>query len=328
MKISFIDLCGFGLGPAIGLKELGYDVHYFGGESFEKSRNLLSKYKDELIVSVFGKESPPDPKADLLVVCDSFSDFKWALEEKIQLDAPWDPNNPFVRTINPLVYEKRLDKILSLCNSANAVCVIDGSDKIEPRENAFFSLNNALLLAREVPKGDANSKWIPFPYIYNFLILLLERTRERSSWFIPFEKRRYVWDWVFCGTINHPRYNNRRKILVEEVKRKWPRARFHILKEGSPFTNVLEVIQASLWGLDLPGGGELCFRLHEYLALGVPIFRPWPWSRVVVPEVEGITSPTIDLKNRPSGISILKVYEDYYVPKKAGEKLISLKFNL
>ncbi len=327
MKVSVIDLSGFALGLSIGLKELGHQVDYYPGEDPGKRKNLLDELKLELVRAVFGTRTTVDPGSDLVIICDSFTDFKWALEKGIQMDAPYDPADPFVPSINPLVYRERLKRLLELGERAGTLAVIDGSDKVYPREEAFLDLGNARLFAREVPIESAGGRWIPFPYIYNFVILLLERTRQREQWFIPFERRRYKWDWVFCGTVGHARYQGKRVRLLEEVKARWPGARFHVPREGTPFVEILEILQSSLWGLDLPGGGELCFRMHEYLSLGIPILRPWPWTRMTIPEMAEITGPD-PFGPRPPGGRILKIYEECFAPKAAAERLLSVVFNL
>ncbi|MEO6595262.1 MAG: hypothetical protein ABIP94_10965 [Planctomycetota bacterium] len=149
--------------------------------------------------------------------------------------------------------------------------MIDMSDKGAPREIGFEALPNATLFARECAVGDAGP-WRPFPFLYNHVLLWLEHLRPAYEWFVPANQRRFVSDWAFCGTIEHPRYGDRRRLALVQAVQRWSQLRGAIATQ-IPFVDVLRMLQATQFGLDLPGAGELCFRLHESLALGTPVLR-------------------------------------------------------
>jgi len=323
VRIGVLDLNGFALGPAIGLRDLGHVVDYVPAEpAAEGSRT--DELKRELLLGVFGRERGTlDPGADLLVLSDSFADQLWALEQGIQLQAPLDPARPLAESINPLAHDLRLPLFRELAGRARRLAVLDGSDRPAPRSVQVERLAGAALLAREVPLAEAERAWRPYPFLYNMLMLVVERCRPREHWFLPFERRRYLWDWFFGGTIDHPRYGGKRAAWIEELRRAWPAARGRLVQDGSGFKGILAQAQASLWGLDLPGNGELCFRLHEYLALGIPFLRPLPWGIVVAPEVASVCRPEPDPRGRPSGGSVLAVYEQAYCPRAAAQALLA-----
>lgn len=312
-----LDHTGVGLGAGIGLVELGHTVRYAGPQPAPMAAGgELASQRRQLIGRYFGAEAEPDGRADLLVIAGSFADQLLALQQRRHLGQPFDPDALRRATWNPLVYPHRLRWWLELVSTAPAVAVIDGSDAQAPREAGFESLPHATLLAREVD-ASAPSAWRPWPFLYNPVLLWLECLQPEPSWLLP-AQRHAQRDWVFCGTLQHPRYGGRRARLLAEVQRRWPRG---IAASSVSFLDVLQLLQQSRCGLDLPGAGELCFRLHECLALGVPVLRPWPFAIALPPGLDGAFAR--EPAAAPSFDEVRAIYRERYAPRAAAEALLA-----
>jgi hypothetical protein len=323
VRISLLDHSGCGLGLAIGLVQLGHRVRYIGqepwpgdthGEIDEMQRQLLARFCG-------GGAAAPDPADDLLVIMSSFADELQALHagrytgERVALDAP------LRRSLNPLVYPVRLQQWFELAMAARQVVAIDCSDTRLLRETGFEQLRHCTTLAREVGCAEATA-WRPLPFLYNPVLLWLEMLRPEREWLLPAAERRAQWDWAFCGTLQHARYGDRRARLVAELQQRWPALR-GVVSTTAPFASVLKVLHSVRCGLDLPGEGELCFRLHEYLALGVPVLRPWPFGIAMPAGVERaiVTDPAalgeLDLQ------AVRAIYQQSYAPRVAAETMLA-----
>ncbi|HLQ38717.1 MAG TPA: hypothetical protein VK348_12990 [Planctomycetota bacterium] len=323
MRIAFLDHSGCGLGLAIGLVELGHHVAYTGPQRWAGDpHGDVERMIRELLDRYCGGNTPRvDTDADLLVILDGFADLLDSLHAGRQVVCRIDLAAPLRATLNPLIYPERLRLWLQLASAARSVVAIDCSDLRGPCEPAFERLPHCALLAREVGR-DETGPWRPFPFLYNPVLLWLEHLRPQREWLVPGSSRRATWDWAFCGTVDHPRYRGRRQALLQEVGRRWPGLR-GCVPTTVPFAEVLRVLQSSRCGLDLPGAGELCFRLHECLALGVPVLRPWPFSIALPPGVEAAivrdpaASPALDLE------AVRAVHLQHYAPRVAAAALLA-----
>ena len=74
---------------------------------------------------------------------------------------------------------------------------------------------------------------------------------------------------------------------------------------------------------DLPGAGELCFRMHECLALGVPVLQPEPFTIAVPPGLEQVVSDEPELLERLDPEAVRAVYLDCCSPRAAAQMLLA-----
>ncbi len=324
VRIGMLDPAGTGLAVALGLVELGHTVAYVPAEPTPGGEpGAAGHYARELIERCLGGPAGGSAldRADLLVLWDGFADSLRSLQQGHFCETPFDPAHPFRATINPLAYPLRLERYLRLAGRGQPTVIVDCSDRQGPREPAFEACG-ATLLAREVSVGDPGP-WRPFPFLYHPLLLWLEWTQPRARWFLPQAERRKPWSWVFCGTIDHPRYGGRRIALLNEVVRRWPGVPYVIPPPGSPVGDVLRILQSTGSGLDLPGAGEICYRLHECLALDVPLFRPWDFT-VQVPAAlaAACVRDPADLAAVAAGAA-RALYEEHLSPRVAAAALLA-----
>lgn len=282
-----LDPAGTGLGVALGLVELGHRVEYTPAEDWpDATGDWVAPMTAELVRRCLGGPVPAGPRAaDLLVLWDGFADGLEALARRLHLHAPYDPARPLRRSINPLAYPGRLACHLAAMQAADRVVVVDCSDSSGPREIAFERRADAVLLAREVPVVEAGGPWRPFPFLYHPVLLWLEWLQPRQGWLLPAARRTHRYDWVFCGSVHHPRYGDRRQRLLAEVAARWPGRSGLVPPPTTPFDQVLALLQSAGSCLDLPGAGEICYRMHEALCLDVPLLRPWHFTVAVDPVV-------------------------------------------
>ena len=270
MCIEVVDPGGHGIGVAIGLRELGHEVHYVAAHAFREDDSLMGQMRVELVDRMFGGGDSEASEPDLLVLVDVFADHLRCLERR---EAPVgkDVTHPLQADGGVMVYPLRLGHFIARAQAAGRVAVIDMSDSCEQREVVFDAMPNVQLFAREV-HGSGDGRWQALPFLYNFTMLWLEYTRPKEQWLVA-ENRPQQWDWAFCGTIDHERYGRRRELAIALLAKRWPELRGVVMGQLS-FQQVLVVLQSVRAGLDLPGVGELCFRMHECLALGTPVLRP------------------------------------------------------
>jgi hypothetical protein len=304
VRILVLDPSGCGLGLAIGLVELGHAVRHAGPRAWaETDVPEPVRCCRELAARFFGAQGGPltAGSIDLLVVVDVFAD----------LLAEVDPSK-VVR------HARRIQAQIDAAARAPRVVVFDASDCQKPRAAAFEQLPHAVLLAREVARGEAG-RWQPFPFLYNNVMLWLEHLRPPREWWVPEKTRQRQWDWAFCGTLDHPRYGERRRRALAAVAQRWPELRSAVRTEAS-FVEVMEVLQGSRTGLDLPGAGELCFRLHECLALGVPVLQPQ------APAIEFTPGLAPVLLSEPADLTadeVREIHLQHYAPSTAAARLLA-----
>lgn len=275
MRIEVVDPGGGGLGLAIGLAQLGHEVVHRGPTSWATaSPESWARCSRELQRRFLRTPTREDPEPDLLVLVDVFADLWWSLARAEAVLPVEDGTDPLRDDAGPLVYPARLEWYCERARAAGAVAVVDMSDRGEEREVAFEAVEHAVLFARECPAA-GDGPWRPFPFLFNQALLWLELLRPRREWWIEPAARRYEHDWVFCGSVDHPRYGGRRREALAALQSRWPERR-GLVQSTAPFVDVLRLLQSARFGIDLPGAGELCFRLHECLALGTPVVRPLP----------------------------------------------------
>ncbi|MCC6670442.1 MAG: hypothetical protein IT458_05230 [Planctomycetes bacterium] len=322
--VSILDLNGFLLGVALGLRELGHRVAYHSGDEGLAADHTVTRMRRDLVAQRLGPQpGGPDPDADLLVVCDAFADQLRAAAAGLHDAAPFDPAHPLRPSLNPCVRGARAAVLGELLARARgAAVVVDGSDACAPRPAAFDAIPGLVRLAREVEADAAPGGWLPFPFLYHPVVLWMEYLRPRSEWFVPLPVRLRRWEWVFCGTLSHPRYGGRRAAAVRAMEQRFPRARGLVMPEGCTYDRVLAALQSTGSGLDLPGAGELCFRLHEYLALAVPIVRLEPFSHVVPEGLQRLLRATPEPELLPTPEDVLATYAGSYAPRFAARVLL------
>lgn len=323
MRISLLDHSSLGLGLAIGLTQLGHQVRYVGPEPWPEDTPGEAELQRRQLLAHFlgGGAAAVDPGDDLLVIHASFADQLLTLHHGRYTRERADLGRPLRQTLNPLVYPARLRLWLQLAAAAPSLVAIDGSDARSPRETAFEQLPRCTLLARETGL-DAGSPWQPWPFLYNPVLLWLELLRPEREWLAPKATRRPQWDWAFCGTVQHARYGDRRERLLAELQTRWPSLRGTV-STTAPFVEVLQLLQSVRSGVDMPGEGELCFRLHEYLALGVPVLRPWPFG-ITLPA--GVGEAIVQDPASIDGLDcdqVRSIYQQCYAPRIAAEAMLA-----
>jgi len=270
VRVEVVDPSGHGLGLAIGLLELGHQVRYVPARDAGGEPGQMERMRRELVAQMFAGGDPFDGDAELLVLVDVFADYLHCLDEGVGVLGTAEVRDPLQADAGILVYPKRLQWFCERAQREGQVAVVDMSDHRHPRELAFEAMPGVTRFAREQVAADGG-RWQPFPFLFNTAMLWLEYTRPKQQWWI--DVRPAAWDWAFCGTVDHERYGGERRAQLERLAARWPQLRGLVIGQQS-FQDVLGALQSVRFGLDLPGVGELCFRLHECLALGVPVWRP------------------------------------------------------
>ncbi|HEX5051831.1 MAG TPA: hypothetical protein VFZ65_08675 [Planctomycetota bacterium] len=321
--VHLLDPTGCGLGLAVGLVGHGHAVRYRGPREWNCEAGETHRMCGELARRFTGEPACESElgDCDLLVIVDVFADMLDALAHRLNAHAPMRPGDPLQSTSNPLVYPGRLRFWLEVAQRAPRVAVVDMSDAGGPHEVASELLPQAALFARECAR-DARGPWRPFPFLYNNVLLWLEHLRPETEWWVPGGQRRFVSDWAFCGTIDHVRYGDRRRRALARAVQRWPRLR-GALATQIPFVDVLRVLQATKFGLDLPGAGELCFRVHESLALGTPVLRPEPGSVALAEGLERVVVADPYAWEGNDAQAVRSIYARSYGPGAAAAVLLA-----
>ncbi|MFO1077275.1 MAG: hypothetical protein U1E73_06060 [Planctomycetota bacterium] len=150
----------------------------------------------------------------------------------------------------------------------------------------------------------------------------MQRLRPRHDWWIPPARRRAVLDWTFCGTVDHPRYGGRRAAAIAAIRERWPFLRGDVCERAS-FADVVGRLQAARACLDLPGAGELCFRVHEALTLGVPLWRPEPFGVHTAPGLEAVIGGDPRALGELDPHAVSAIAESCYSPRAAATALLA-----
>lgn len=329
--MEVVDPAGAGLGVAVGLCELGHEVRYRGAwrsaARRARPRGEAERLRDELVAHVFGAEAQPvgpgsgsdlGDGVDLLVLVDVFADWLAVLERGYEDRAGEPLEHALQDDAGVAVYPERLRLYLEAAARAPRTVVVDLSDRDGPRETAFEGLPDATLLARE---GAGDGPWRPFPYLFHSTVLWLEYLQPTAAWLLA-ERPAPVADWAFCGTLEHVRYGGRRREALRAIAARWPGLRGRVVHDA-PFRDVLATLQCVRFGLDLPGAGEVCFRVHECLALGTPVWQPLA-TRVAWPD--GLAPVRFRDPERPPALDaadVRTIYREHYSPRAAASRLLA-----
>ncbi len=321
MRVEVVDPGGGGLALAIGLAQLGHDVVHRGPTSWATAgAGSLSRFSFDLQRRFLRPASAPCGTPDLLVLIDGFGDYLRALRDRVDL-RPCAAGDPLRDGAGTLIYPDRLRWFCERATAARDVAIVDVSDDGGEREVAFEALAHAVLFARECAAA-GDGPWRPWPFLHNHTLLWLELLRARDEWWTEPGARRVEHDWAFCGTVDHPRYRGRRRDALAELQRRWP-ARRGVVLTAAPFVDVLRTLQSVRFGVDLPGDGELCFRLHECLALGTPVVRPLP-ARIAVPRgLDGVLARDPELLQPWPADTVRAVYDASYSPRAAAATFLA-----
>lgn len=323
VRIGVFDPTGHGLGTAIGLAELGHAVAYAAPPAWSAPHaSEASRLAAELARHCLGPATVPDPAAcDLVVAVDTFADHLAAIDRCDAARRGTGPAPTAWEIEAVLVYPERLGRWCELSARSAHLAVIDASDLRRPRETGFEFLAGVTLLAREVGPGDGLA-WRPFPFLWNTVLLWLEHLRPESEWRVPAAARPRHHDWAFCGTVEHARYGEARRQGLAAARARWPQLR-GVVRSDLAFRDVLALLQAGRFGLDLPGAGELCFRQHECLALGVPLLQVAPFTIATAP---GVQAAVADDPAALAGLDVAAVraiYRDCASPRAAATALLA-----
>lgn len=308
MRIDIWDPSGCGLGLGLGLRHLGHRV-VFAGPQFWWDNGADRLLRDLHAFAFEPARTGHDPgDSDLLIIVEVFADRRSVLG-----------NDPPPAALAE--YQARIRGWLDFAARARRVVILDVSDRRTGREPAFESIPGATLLARECDLQE-RGPWRAFPFLYNNLLLFAETMAKGGSWFVPLAERRPRWDWVFAGTVEHPRYGDRRLRALAHLQMQWPELTGQLVHRV-PFVDVLRDLQAARVGVDLPGAGELCFRLHEYLALGIPIYRPEPFPVRIASGLGAVVRTDPVAAMAIGAEQVQDVYRRYYAPRAAAEWLLA-----
>lgn len=309
-RIAVLDFPGTLLGPAAALAAQGHEVRYFTpGPHPGYVQALLDRW-------LAGGDAQPCFDADLVVYVESFSDGWWALQHGAQTDAPVHRDDPLRASIHPLQLDLRLDALGEALGHANALVSIDMSDLSEPLHPGFLASPGPKLKRECLPAQHALGIE-PFPFLYNPVLLALERVWGLSS--IPPADPALACDGWFCGTIDHPRYAGQRRRDLALIQARHPGARFAVHDGGVPTLENLRRTQRARAVLHPRGRGELCLRTHEALFFGLPLLvaqapriaLPAGHERIFVESLQGL----------PSRGVVLDFYTRRYRPEAAAELL-------
>lgn len=328
MRIEVVDPSGTGLGLAIGLVELGHAVAYRGAAPGPSGRAAPDRMRRALIGRYFGggvRGAAPatgGEQCELLVLVDVFADLLQELHRGHRSGSASAIVDPLQTDAGCIVYPERLAYFAERALGAPRVAVVDMSDATAPREPLFEGMPHARLFARGARAG-RDGPWQPLPFLYNDVVLWLERDPAALGLLGGARGgRATAWDWAFCGTLDHPRYGQRRHRALAAVRERWPELR-GVVQSGRPFVEVLALLASARLGLDLPGAGDLCFRLHECLALGVPVWRPVATRTELPNGLAGVVVADPARAPADDPDAVRAAYRAHYAPRAAADWLLA-----
>ncbi|MEZ6038562.1 MAG: hypothetical protein R3F29_13860 [Planctomycetota bacterium] len=322
MRIEVVDPFEHGLGLALGLVELGHQVRYVDGGA-RSMPGEVARMRRELVERVLGgRHDDARGDAELTIVVGVFADQLASLQHArrhggVAASQLCDLGE-LIEHGGPRSYPVQLQRAAELLERCGAACVVDMSDAVGPREALFEALPGVQLFARE-RAVDEDSPWQPFPFLFNSVVLWLERMTATADWLQSQRQRR--WDWVFCGTVGSARYGARRSAAIARIAQQHPQLAGAVFGDIG-FAQVLAVLQSARFGLDLPGVGDLCFRLHECLAVGTPLWRPFA-GRVQLPDgIAQLVFAQPDEAPDCSAEAVRAIAAEYYSPMAAARWLL------
>jgi hypothetical protein len=255
--------------------------------------------------------------APLVIIAASFADETWCRELGIQGEAPVRPEDPLFASINPKQAEFRNRLLEKKLHKIRRLVLVDMSD--EGSLDPWFCAHGDNHFKRELPLWEEQAGVEAFPYLYHPQLLRAEFAGQLD----PIRVSPHVFGRLegafFGGTLGHWRYGGRRLRILERLRRKYPSIPIQIAQSGLSVLETWKTMQRSQAGLYLPGKGELCFRLHELAALGVPCWAPFEpsiqlpkaWQEVLQPDPGVLALPT----------QMLSFYLRHYHPTKAADAL-------
>lgn len=316
MNIGILDFGGNFVGPALGFLAQGHRVSYFCSRAGGRNR------EDSLLGRLGWEVETPDFNADLVIVAGSFADEAWAYELGIQREAPIAPQDPLFFSINPLQRHVR-DRWLEgrLREIQQRLVMVDMSDCGEVLD-PFFAEHGSWRFKRELPLyGFGRSTQLhAFPFLYHPALLSVEWTVGLEQVELPLQSRQTRDEIFFAGTLDHWRYFGRRKALVDRFRRRNPQQTLRLQEGGMTCGEIWNELQLAKASLYLPGRGDLCFRLHECAALGVPLVAadelsiqmPDAWQRILPRSCQALRKP----------LDMLAFYHKHYHPIRAAQWLL------
>ena len=321
MNIGILDYGGNFCGPALGLALLGHRVHYRGVGGFEPGDPTLLPFAPSPAAQG-GHPSPeaelePILGAELVILAGSFADEAWCRELGIQGDAPLRPEDPLFASINPRQAEFRNRWLEKRLGRIRRLVLVDMSD--EGGLDPWFLAHGDMRFKRELPLWEEADGVEPFPYLYHPQLLRTEFSAGLDAIRVSPDVLGRGGGVFFGGTLGHWRYGGRRRRVLERARRKYPQIRIEAVESGLSVAQTWERLQWARAGLYLPGKGELCFRLHELAALGVPCWAPFEpsirlpeaWLEVLRQDPSALAGPT----------QMLRFYLRHYHPREAGRYL-------
>lgn len=314
MEIGILDYGGNFCGPALGLALRGHRIHYRGIGGFEPGDPTLRLFAQGGH-PCFEAELEPILAAPLVIVSASFADESWCRELGIQGEAPVRPEDPLFSSINPKQAEFRNRWLEKRLKKTRRLVLVDMSD--EGRIDPWFCAFGDLHFKREIPLWEEPEGILPFPYLYHPQLLRTEFSGQLDKIRVSPDVFGSVRGAFFGGTLGHWRYGGRRLRILERVRRSYPEVPIRVAESGLSVLQTWEQMQWTQAGLYLPGKGELCFRLHELAALGVPCWAPFeasihlpdPWQEVLRSHPGNLLLPT----------QMLSFYLHHYHPSKAAD---------
>ncbi len=321
MEIGVLDYGGNFCGPALGLALRGHSVHYRGVGGFEPGDPTLRHFAPTAPSQgghpCFEAELEPILGAPLVIVAASFADETWCRELGIQGEAPVRPEDPLFASINPKQAEFRNRWLESRLGNIRRLVLVDMSD--EGELDPWFCAHGESQLKRELPLWEERAGVRAFPYLYHPQLLRVEFAGQLDQTRVSPQIFGRVGGAFFGGTLGHWRYGGRRRRILERVRRRYPKIPIQVAESGLTVLETWERMQWAQAGLYLPGKGELCFRLHELAAFGVPCWAPFEpsiqlpeaWLDVFRQDPEALALPT----------QMLSFYLHHYHPTKAADAL-------
>ncbi|MCA8942557.1 MAG: hypothetical protein KDB80_08390, partial [Planctomycetes bacterium] len=309
MRIQVVDVGGNFIGPTLGLLTLGHDVEYFHNGPL---RPVLAE-------AVAARTDTPDLAADLVVVAASFGDEMRTRAAGEFGDHPTDPDDPFLSTLNPDQARIRADWLTENLPHASQSVLVDMADDSHWIAPELCELGD-VRLKREWRPTHLESNIEAFPFLYHALVLEAEVLDEMDHFLRPPDARERLPCLRFAGAVEHARYAGRRRRWLEQLASLEPNFRVEVVGPRLPAVQTWEALQHGYAGIYLEGTGSLCFRLHEYAALGVPTLAfgfdpshlPAAWRGVLAGSTTTVKSP----------VEMLQFYRDHYMPIRAAEWLL------
>jgi hypothetical protein len=290
--VTILDRFGQQLGLALGLRELGFRIEYWMDRMYSQDMLQIPHY------SVFKQ-----PVKEIIL-----RQFDSVLEKpKTGAITVWiESFTDWYDTLNDAAYG--IQMLSQLPGIADAI-VFDSSDNtigcIIPE------LPGRVFLKRETAQNQS-ARWKPFSYLHSFFLL-----GTLSAITLPQATDRYDYDLIWMGSLHSERNH-----WLEAARATGTLKELHV-----GFFPYLLALSHTRAGLYLPGRGWICYRLHELLALGVPLVYVEPPILLNFPIREmGITIDEYisGCRDFPSRRRIKELHEEFYSPRACAREFCRL----